>query len=242
MPAAIGTLLVLGASGDLAGRLLLPGVGQLMDSSEGPERLTLIGAGAERWDDQRWREHVIAAFATVNASGPRVRDVLADTRYLPADVTRSQDLQQLLGMCDGAPAIYFALPPAVTAKACAALADVGLPGDTVLVLEKPFGVDQASAAALNAIVGQLVPETQIHRVDHFLGKSTVLNVLGLRFANRLFEPLWNADHIQRVDIVFDEPLGLEGRARYYDNAGALVDMIQSHLLQVLALLVMDPPA
>jgi len=92
------------------------------------------------------------------------------------------------------------------------------------------------------VVGQLVPESQIHRVDHFIGKSTVLNLLGLRFANRVFEPLWNADHIERVDIIFDEPLALENRARYYDGAGALVDMIQSHLLQVLALVVMDPPA
>ena len=242
MAAMIETLLVLGASGDLAGRLLLPAVGQLMDSSEGPERLTLIGAGAEQWDEGQWRAHVGASFGAVNASGPRVQDILAGTRYLPADVTRPEDLRQLLALCEGAPAIYFALPPAVTAKACAALAEAGLPPDTVLVLEKPFGVDQASAVALNAIIGRLVPETQIHRVDHFLGKSTVLNVLGLRFANRLFEPLWNADHIERVDIVFDEPLGLENRARYYDNAGALVDMIQSHLLQVLALLVMDPPA
>ena len=110
------------------------------------------------------------------------------------------------------------------------------------MLEKPFGTDEASAADLNAIIGRLVPEDQIHRVDHFLGKSTVLNLLGLRFTNRLFEPMWSADHVEQVDIVFDEPLGLENRARYYDGAGALVDMIQSHLLQVLALIAMDPPA
>ena len=157
-------------------------------------------------------------------------------------MTRPEDLQRLLDACDGAPAIYFALPPAVTAKACAALGQLSLPAGTALVLEKPFGVDQSSAADLNTIIGRLVPEDQIHRVDHFLGKSTVLNLLGLRFTNRLFEPLWSADHIERVDIVFDEPLGLENRARYYDGAGALVDMIQSHLLQVLALIAMDPPA
>jgi glucose-6-phosphate 1-dehydrogenase len=157
-------------------------------------------------------------------------------------VTRAEDLRRLLDACDGAPAIYFALPPVVTAKACAALRQVSLPAGTALVLEKPFGVDEASAADLNAIIGRLVPEDQIHRVDHFLGKSTVLNLLGLRFTNRLFEPLWSADHIERVDIVFDEPLALENRARYYDGAGALVDMIQSHLLQVLALIAMDPPA
>jgi len=238
----ISTLLVLGASGDLAARLLLPAVGQLLDSTEGPEGLTLIGAGSEQWDQKTWRDRVQTSFAAGKAVGSRTEEVLGRTRYLSADVTKAADLRQLLAACAGPPAIYFALPPAVTAKACAALADLELPTGSVLVMEKPFGVDQPSAQALNAVVGRLVPESQIHRVDHFLGKSTVLNLLGLRFANRLFEPLWNADHIERVDIIFDEPLALENRARYYDGAGALVDMIQSHLLQVLALVVMDPPA
>ncbi len=242
MTTTIRTLLVLGASGDLAGRLLLPAIGQLMSSSEGPERLTVVGAGTENFDQDTWRERVRGSFGTVDASGDRVDALLTETRYICADVTKAADLRTLLRACEGAPAIYFALPPAVTEKACVALGQVGVPKDTVLVLEKPFGVDQAGAHALNAVVGQLVPETQIHRVDHFLGKSTILNLLGLRFANRLFEPLWNSDHIERVDIVFDEALGLEDRARYYDGAGALVDMIQSHLLQVLALVVMDPPA
>jgi glucose-6-phosphate 1-dehydrogenase len=239
---SIGTLLVLGASGDLAGRLLLPAVGQLLSSSQAPAALTLVGAGAEVFDEATWRSRVAAAFATVHATGPRVNEMVAGATYLTVDVTRPEDLQRLLEACDGAPAIYFALPPAVTAKACAALGQVSLPVGTALVLEKPFGVDETSATDLNAIIGALVPEDQIHRVDHFLGKSTVLNLLGLRFTNRLFEPLWSADHIERVDIVFDEPLGLENRARYYDGAGALVDMIQSHLLQVLALIAMDPPA
>ena len=237
----IGTLLILGASGDLVGRLLLPAVGQLMSSTEGPQNLTVVGAGTEKWDDQTWRDRVRTSFATVEASGSRVDDILSRSTYVSADVTRPQDLQQLLAACDGPPAIYFALPPAVTMKACTALAEVSLPAGTALVLEKPFGIDQQSAVALNAVIARLVPEDHIHRVDHFLGKSTVLNLLGLRFANRLFEPLWNADHVQRVDIVFDEPLALENRARYYDGAGALVDMIQSHLLQVMALVAMEPP-
>ena len=207
MTSSIGTLLVLGASGDLAGRLLLPAVGQLLSSSHGPAALTLVGAGAEVFDEATWRARVAAAFATVQAAGPRVDEIVARSTYLTADVTRPEDLQRLLDACDGAPAIYFALPPAVTAKACVALGQLSLPAGTALVLEKPFGVDEASAADLNAIIGALVPEDQIHRVDHFLGKSTVLNLLGLRFTNRLFEPLWSADHIERVDIVFDEPLG-----------------------------------
>jgi glucose-6-phosphate 1-dehydrogenase len=111
-----------------------------------------------------------------------------------------------------------------------------------MVLEKPFGTNQESAASLNQLLAELVPEEQVHRVDHFLGRSTVLNLIGVRFANRLFEPLWSNEHVARVDIVFDEQLTLENRARYYDRAGALVDMIQSHLLQVLALVAMDPIA
>ena len=239
---SIDTLLILGASGDLTGRLLLPAIGQLLTSPEGPERLSIVGAGAEPWDADRWRQRVTESFSSVKASGERVEDVLAQSVYLQADVTAEADLRRLLEACDGVPAIYFALPPPVTAKACAALRGISLPEGTALVLEKPFGVDQQSASALNALLAQLVPEDRIHRVDHFLGKSTVLNLLGVRFTNRLLEPLWSADHIERVDIVFDETLALENRARYYDGAGALVDMIQSHLLQVLALVAMDPPS
>ena len=166
--------------------------------------------------------------------------MLATTRYEKADVTSADDLRRLLDAGPPAPALYFALPPAVTVTACTALKKVALPTGTTLVLEKPFGTNAESAASLNELLTELVPEAQVHRVDHFLGRSTVLNLLGVRFANRLFEPLWNRDHIERVDIVFDEQLALENRARYYDSAGALMDMIQSHLLQILALVAMEP--
>ena len=139
-------------------------------------------------------------------------------------------------------AVFFALPPAVTVQACQALAGAELPEHTRLVLEKPFGTDAASAAALNDLLARLVPEDQVYRVDHYLGMSTVLNILGLRFANRMLESVLNGEHVQSVDIVFDESLALEGRAGYYDRAGALVDMIQSHSLQVLALLAMEAPS
>ncbi len=237
------SLLVLGASGDLAGRLLLPALGRLLCSPDRPEDLLLVGSGSENWDDATWRNRVAESFATVSATGPEIDDIVARTVYVPADVTKAVELQRLLDACvAGAPAIYFALPPRITALACEALGELELPAGTELVLEKPFGTDEAGAAALNAVIGRLVPENQIYRVDHFLGKSTVLNLLGLRFSNRLFEPMWSADHVEKVDIVFDEALALENRARYYDGAGALVDMIQSHLLQVLALIAMDPPA
>jgi glucose-6-phosphate 1-dehydrogenase len=168
--------------------------------------------------------------------------VLDTTRYQKADVTSPEDLRSLIDSCPPAPALYFALPPSVTVAACKALQQVSLPEGTNLVLEKPFGTNQVSAASLNKLLAQLVPENQVHRVDHFLGRSTVLNLLGVRFANRLFEPIWSNEHIDHVDIVFDEQLTLENRARYYDRAGALMDMIQSHLLQVLALVAMEPIA
>lgn len=234
------TLLILGASGDLTARLLLPGLGALVATGDVPD-LSLVGAGRDEWDDQRWRDRVRESFASAGAPDPRSAAVADSAHYLSADVTQEKDLRRLLDACSGRVVIFFALPPAVTAKACAALVTVGLPPSTRLVLEKPFGTDAATAHALNELLARLVPEDQIHRVDHFLGKSTVLNILGLRFANRIFEPVLNNTHVAAVDIVFDEDLALEGRAGYYDGAGALMDMVQSHLLQVLALLTMDAP-
>jgi glucose-6-phosphate 1-dehydrogenase len=235
------TILVLGASGDLASRLLLPALGQLLTVQ--PDRmLHLVGAGTDDLSAEDWHTRVKASFEAGDASGTAVERLLGRTSYHQADVTSGPELASLLEACDGAPALYFALPPSVTARACDALAGVDLPDDTQLALEKPFGTDEQSAIELNARLAKLVPETRIHRVDHFLGRSTVLNLLGLRFANRVLEPLWSNQHIARVDIVYDERLGLEGRAGYYDAAGALVDMIQSHLLQVMAVLAMEPPA
>jgi glucose-6-phosphate 1-dehydrogenase len=242
------TLLVLGASGDLTARLLLPGLGGLLAAGEAPG-LSLVGSGADDWDDERWRQRVTESFAKAPGTPPAktgdggaaTAEVAEHTRYLRADVTREDDLRRLLDACTGPVIMYFALPPAVTAKACDALTGIRLPEGTRLVLEKPFGTDAATARRLNQVLARLVAEDQIHRVDHFLGKSTVLNILGLRFANRVLEPVLNAEHVDSVDILFDESLALEGRAGYYDRAGALMDMIQSHLLQVLALLAMEPP-
>jgi glucose-6-phosphate 1-dehydrogenase len=239
---SVATLLLLGASGDLAGRLLLPALGQLLDQEEERRSIALVGAGAEDWDVATWQERVRSSFAAAEVSSATLEAVLAATRYQHVDVTSADQMRDLIQSCAAPPAIYFALPPAVTVLSCTALKQVELPPGTALILEKPFGTDQATAVALNELLTQLVPEEQVHRVDHFLGRSTVLNLLGLRFANRLFEPLWNSTHIESVDIIFDEDLALENRARYYDHAGALMDMIQSHLLQILALVAMDPPS
>ncbi|NYT95583.1 glucose-6-phosphate dehydrogenase [Salinispora sp. H7-4] len=236
------TLLLLGASGDLADRLLLPGLGRLVATGPGARsNLTLLGSGADDWDDERWRRRVADAFAAAGATGPRVKELVRTTCYLPADVTKEKDLRRLLSNCHDQLVIFFALPPAITAQAAAELTRIGLPPGTRLMLEKPFGTDAVSARSLNEVLARLVPEEQVYRIDHFLGKSTVMNILGLRFANRIFEPMLSSAHVACVDIVFDETLGLAGRAGYYDGAGALIDMVQSHLLQVLALIAMDAP-
>lgn len=234
------TLVILGAGGDLTSRLLLPGVGQYLASTRG-SAIQLLGVGFDEMTDAAWRERVAASFELGGVSGELLDEVVAATSYLQADVTDPGDLEKVFAACEAEPALYFALPPAVTVGACSALGAIDIPEGTVFGLEKPFGTDLRSARKLNRTLTALVPEDQLHRVDHFLGKSTVLNLLGLRFANRIFEPLWNSQHIEKVEIVFDEPLGLEGRAGYYDGAGAMIDMIQSHLLLVMALVVMEAP-
>ncbi|WP_420365274.1 glucose-6-phosphate dehydrogenase [Curtobacterium sp. L3-7] len=248
------TLLILGASGDLSKRLLLPGLATLLEVKTDWD-IQLVGAGVEDISDADWKQLVHESFENAQASKDedegaegtaklpeRLQSVVDASSYRKADVTDADDLKALLAACQHDPAVYFALPPAVTEKSCEVLKGLDLPEGTRLALEKPFGTDAASAEHLNDVLHSFLPEERIHRVDHFLGRSTVLNLLGLRFANRIVEPLLSSVHVDRVDIVYDETLGLEGRARYYDKAGALVDMIQSHLLQVMAVVAMEAPA
>ncbi|MEO8262252.1 MAG: glucose-6-phosphate dehydrogenase [Pseudolysinimonas sp.] len=237
--APIETLVILGAGGDLTSRLLLPGLGSLLASSRG-RAMKVIGVDRGAMTDAVWRSRITAAFAgTRSALGDRVAK---ESFYLRADATSADDLSRVLAEATGRTAVYFALPPAIALKACTTLSTMKLPAGIVLALEKPFGSDAKSARSLNRLLEMMVPEDQVFRVDHFLGKSTVLNLIGLRFANRLFEPLLSAQNVERVELVIEEDLALEGRAGYYDHAGALVDMIQSHLLLVLALATMEAPS
>jgi glucose-6-phosphate 1-dehydrogenase len=235
------TLLVLGASGDLTRRLLLPGLGTLLAVE--PERaVEVLGADLAELSDEQWRVRIREAFASAEVPAETTDQVAGGARYLQADLLQMDLVRRVLAGIAGPLVIYFALPPQITVQVCALLEQLDLPQQTGLALEKPFGHDAESAAALNAQLVRVVPEDRIHRVDHFLGVNTVLNLIGLRFSNRILQPIWSAEHIERVDITYDESLALEGRAGYYDRAGALVDMVQSHLLQILALFAMEAPA
>jgi glucose-6-phosphate 1-dehydrogenase len=237
--ARIETLVILGAGGDLTSRLLLPGLASLLASSRG-EKLQLIGVDRDPMPDATWRSLVRSAFSAFRSDlGERVA---RDSIYLQADATSAEDLAAVLDAATGRVAVYFALPPAITVRACTTLSTMELPPGIVLALEKPFGSDARSARSLNRLLQKMVPEEQVFRVDHFLGKSTILNLIGLRFANRIFEPLLSAENVAHVEIIIEESIGLEGRAGYYDQAGALIDMIQSHLLLVLALATMEAPS
>ena len=233
------TLAILGASGDLAERLLLPGLGTLLDTH--PEYdVTLVGCAVDELSQDEWVERVRGALGGKCARSS-IERVVATTRYEQLDLTSADALRTLLDGLGEEPVLYLALPPRITIELCKALTTIEIPEGLRLGLEKPFGSDLESARKLNELLAGLVPENQIFRIDHFLGKSVVLNLLGLRFTNRVFEQVWNNQHIERVEITVDEILALEDRAGYYDGAGAMRDMVQSHLLLVLALFAMEEP-
>lgn len=234
------TLVILGASGDLTQRLLLPGIGTLL-ATQPDRRLSLIGVDREDMG-QEWEDLVRERLAEQDVPEQTLERVVSDLRFEVVDLLEGDQLAQFVSGLSGEVVLYFALPPAVTMEACQKLAGAELPSDLRLALEKPFGQDAASAEEFNAQLLQLVPENQIFRVDHFLGTATLLNFIGMRFSNRVLEKVWNAEDIAMVEITYDEDLALEGRAGYYDKAGALKDMHQSHLLQVLAIVAMEPPA
>jgi glucose-6-phosphate 1-dehydrogenase len=233
---------VFGGTGDLMARYLLPALARLLELDLLPPDTSIVGAARDEWDDERfaeWAADALGEHGEVEQDAiERMRPLLS---YRKADATDEKEVGRAV-RGEGPVIAYLALPPAVFPAAVKALAAAGLEEGSRVVVEKPFGEDLASARSLNDLLHEHFPEEAVYRSDHFLGHQTAQNILGLRFANRTFEPLWNRDHVERVEIIWDETLALEGRAGYYDSTGALRDMLQNHLLQLLTLLAMEPPA
>ncbi len=238
-------LVVLGATGDLTARYILPGLAQVEPMVDGPVRV--VGVANDDLDDDgfRARVHEKVAYHAGGRTDPAVGDLVDRVLWVHGDVTDPATLREAIVRCEITHAdplvLYLALPHVLFLPVVQALGHVDLPPGLRIVVEKPFGEDLAGAVELNAALGELVPEEQIFRVDHFLAKQTVMNLLGLRFANRILEPVWSSTDVESVDIVFDETVDAQGRASYYDRSGALRDMVQNHLLQLLTYVAMEPP-
>ena len=241
-PILIRQCVILGASGDLASRYLFPALGELWQRGKLPRDLRILGVARDEWDDATFRRHVADRSAALRRNGgPLPEDFLRTLRYVSADVADQSQVRQALTNADRPLMVYLAIPPAVFIPAIDSLAAAGADAVSHVVVEKPFGTDLSSARTLNERLHQALPERAVFRMDHFLGHQTVQNIVGLRFANRLFEPIWNSQHIERVEIVWEETRTAAGRAGFYDRTGALRDMLQNHLLQLLALVAMEPP-
>ena len=236
----IERMLLFGASGDLTSRLLMPAVAQLADAGLLPQPFTIVGSSTSDWSSEEFREHVAGALKQHSTVAPATRDaVVRMLSFEPADVTEPKDVSRLIGDDHPGTLVYLALPAGLLTSVLPALATSKLGRSDAVAIEKPFGTDLASARHLNEILRIQLPEPTIFRIDHFLSNELVHRVIVLRFLNRVFEPILNAVHVDRVEISWLESLTLEGRASYYDRAGALKDMVQNHLMEVMALVLME---
>jgi glucose-6-phosphate 1-dehydrogenase len=245
---------VFGATGDLTKRKLIPALYHLMKSREMAENCFVLGTARSEWSDDRFRE--VARASLLEAGYPSGAVEAWCTRRLfyeslgdsGTDIARLGDRIDQIERHFGLPgnrAFYLSLPPRAYGPTVERLGEAGLnesEGWTRVVIEKPFGSDLSSAQRLNDTVHRHFDEEQVYRIDHYLGKETVQNLLVFRFGNALFESLWNRDRIERVEITVGEPLGVGGRAGYYDQSGHLRDMVQNHITQLLSLVAMEPPA
>lgn len=246
----IDRLLLFGGTGDLASRYVLPALAALHAAGELPDGFSIVATGRQPYTDAEFRAHVgeqLRRHAPEVPAASREAIKLA-TGYQAVDVDDPASVARVVAEATSGDharpvAAYLALPPGLFAGTVRSLCDAGLPLGSRVVVEKPFGEDLDSAVELNTLLEQACggDDRGAFRIDHFLGHASVQNLLGMRVANRLLDPVWNSTHIEQIDIVWEETLALEDRAAYYDGVGQLRDMIQNHLLQVLCLLAMEPP-
>ena len=247
---ACETLLLFGATGDLARRMLLPSLFVLHADGLVPDCLQIVGTARSVLSDAEWRTMARQALAQFlppdRIDDAQITSFVERLRYQPLDASQPEGFAALADKIGDSPrgiAIFLSTAPQLFEPTIAGLKAAGLTGENVRIgLEKPLGRDLASSRIINNAVASAFPEERTFRIDHYLGKETVQNLLALRFANMMFEPLWNANGIDHVQITVSETVGLEGRVGFYDEAGALRDMVQNHMLQLLALVAMEPPA
>ncbi|MES2044854.1 MAG: glucose-6-phosphate dehydrogenase [Pseudomonadota bacterium] len=246
----VGKLLLFGATGDLAQRMLLPSLYGLHADGLLPEGLTITGTARSENTDAAYRSFAKKALdeflpedrkdeSAIKTFLPRLQYQTLDAN----DLGHYKNLAKKVGDVSGGLAIFLSTAPSLFEPVIRGLESAGLTGPTVRIgLEKPLGYDLASSREINDTVASAFPEDRTFRIDHYLGKETVQNILALRFGNSFFEPVWNAQGIDNIQITIAETVGLEERAGYYDTAGALRDMVANHMLQLLALVAMEPPA
>ncbi|MEL7690568.1 glucose-6-phosphate dehydrogenase [Citromicrobium bathyomarinum] len=250
MASSSSTLLLFGATGDLAKRMLLPSLYALHEDGLIAEDLRIFGTARSELSDGEYREIAREALEEYlpedRKDEAKIGSFLGHLQYQPLDASTIEGFDHLaekLGDISGGLSIFLSTAPFLFEPTIRGLQSAGLAGDNVRIgLEKPLGNDLASSRVINDAVASAFDEDRIFRIDHYLGKETVQNLMALRFANAMFEPLWNAQGIDHVQITVSETVGLEGRHGFYDETGALRDMVQNHMLQLLALIAMEPPA
>jgi glucose-6-phosphate 1-dehydrogenase len=250
MPDRSAAILLFGATGDLSRRMLLPSLYALhADNLVAPD-LRIFGTARSAHDDASFRifaKEALCEFLPDDRKSEGLIDsFLLRLYYQPLDASKMDGFKALadkIGDISGGLSIFLSTAPFLFEPTIKGLDSAGLAGENVRIgLEKPLGHDLASSRMINDAVASVFPENRTFRIDHYLGKETVQNLMALRFGNMLFEPLWNANTIEHVQITVSETVGLEGRAEFYNDTGALRDMVQNHMLQLLALIAMEPPA
>ncbi len=236
-------LVVFGATGDLAHKMIFPSLYAM--AKRGEVDFPIVGVAHSNWNLSQLRKRAedgIRKSAKVDDK-PALRHLLASLRYVDGDYNDARTFAALKQVLDDVrrPAHYLAIPPALFATVIAGLGSAGLSDHARVIVEKPFGRDLASARRLNRVAGAAFPQDSIFRIDHFLAKEAIMNILYFRFANSFLEPIWNRNYVASVQITLSEDFGVEGRGAFYETAGCLRDVIQNHLFQIVALLAMEPP-